>query len=475
MTNTCAIEGANPQSLLFEQLELRAHQKREPLLYAKGAVDKPLYAVLATSKRPGQWTQWSVPIDRLQSALDDLPGEVNTYASQAVFYAEGTRQACYVEQVQVVFVDIDYRKAADLADLSPEEAARAVLVRVRAFGLPEPTIILDSGLGLHFKWPLRNPVLCSQFGAWALVQDLLCKAFRDLGADEGAKDLARVLRIPGTKNLKNGRVARLLRASDEVHDFHALASAAFKISPPTLLKYEQPGEQHELVVQDTELENELENEPDILQLLPPGAKGQFNRYTLHRARLHDFVTLCQKRGWAEAVPETNRNNILFAIAVSLSWLEPANTVAVEVHRIARKLTPDFKPAEINSTVTTVIKRAKAAQDGQKIKWNGKLQDPRYLLTNDWLIGLLKITRTEQRGMLTIIGAKERNARAAARKSAVRRASGAALRSDYLADANAKRQAALSARTEGKSWAEAAAVAGYKNAKSARMSTKGFTE
>src|SRR5450830_1787846 len=116
MSATCELDAPAAQTLLFSQLGLRINQKREPMLYSKGNAEKQHFSVLATSSKKGQWSQWSVPVDDLQASLDELRGDVNTYASQAVFFAEDTREACYVEHIQVVFVDIDYQKIPDLAD-----------------------------------------------------------------------------------------------------------------------------------------------------------------------------------------------------------------------------------------------------------------------------------------------------------------------------------------------------------------------
>ena len=67
-----------------------------------------------------------------------------------------------------------------------------------------PTAVIHSGGGLHCYWPLEDvqPVTDANRVEIAHIQ----RAWVDLvGADDGAKDLARVLRVPGTHNLKPGR------------------------------------------------------------------------------------------------------------------------------------------------------------------------------------------------------------------------------------------------------------------------------
>jgi hypothetical protein len=99
-----------------------------------------------------------------------------------------------VRLVHALWADLD---AKDLSGGKPE-----ALERLRRFH-PEPTIIVDSGNGYHAYWQLRTPIAIDGPESVALVERYLKSLARSLGADTKAAELARILRVPGTLNLKN--------------------------------------------------------------------------------------------------------------------------------------------------------------------------------------------------------------------------------------------------------------------------------
>jgi hypothetical protein len=102
-------------------------------------------------------------------------------------------QIPYIAAVNCLFGDFDAKAFGD-----DKEAAQAHAESLD----PRPSCLVDSGGGYHGYWLLRDP--------WQLTDD----AARDLaartqaawvtlvGGDSGAKDLARILRVPGTYNHK---------------------------------------------------------------------------------------------------------------------------------------------------------------------------------------------------------------------------------------------------------------------------------
>lgn len=99
------------------------------------------------------------------------------------------------------------KEAAALADL-PTYKAR-ILAHLEDLlhsedAIPFPSVIVDSGGGYHCYWLLDETVTVTDEKRAHL--DALQKAWVDLvGSDPRAKDLARVLRVPGTLNLKPER------------------------------------------------------------------------------------------------------------------------------------------------------------------------------------------------------------------------------------------------------------------------------
>jgi len=129
-------------------------------------------------------------------------------------------------------------------DLPPDEAAGRQIVTES--GLPEPTIWIHSGGGLYPIWLLNRP--------WQLTADNLDQA-KTLARDwqrviehaaakhgwrygRGVGDLARVLRIPGTINRKEGlaRPCRIIGATPHRYTVHelqdALRTTMAAITPP---------------------------------------------------------------------------------------------------------------------------------------------------------------------------------------------------------------------------------------------------
>ncbi|MEM3943912.1 MAG: DNA-primase RepB domain-containing protein [Thermofilaceae archaeon] len=81
----------------------------------------------------------------------------------------------------------------------------------------EPTIIVDSGAGYHLYFKLSEPLEA------AMLKLLEEKLVSVLGGDPQSKDLARILRLPGTVNPRVGRLARVIRVSDSVVNAEMLA------------------------------------------------------------------------------------------------------------------------------------------------------------------------------------------------------------------------------------------------------------
>jgi hypothetical protein len=67
---------------------------------------------------------------------------------------------------------------------------------------PAPSVVIASGGGFHCYWLLREPWLLVTAEDRQRAADTQARWVQRVGGDEGAKDLARVLRVPGTKNYK---------------------------------------------------------------------------------------------------------------------------------------------------------------------------------------------------------------------------------------------------------------------------------
>lgn len=101
-----------------------------------------------------------------------------------------------------------------------------------------PTVLVDSGGGYQGYWLLRNPQMIETAEQLAQLRDLQARWVAYVGSDPGAKDLARVLRVPGTKNYKYepARAVSILWADYtmpyDLDDFFALLPTASQPATP---------------------------------------------------------------------------------------------------------------------------------------------------------------------------------------------------------------------------------------------------
>lgn len=143
------------------------------------------------------------PQSRFYPSLDALFAEqegIDTLAKHSHVYfgvcprnrREGTKDA--VRLASCLWADVD-------AKLFPGGKAEA-LKRLREFPLP-PTVIVDSGHGYHAYWRFKEPEQITGPEDVARVEANLKALAQALKADPSAAELARILRLPGTQNLKD--------------------------------------------------------------------------------------------------------------------------------------------------------------------------------------------------------------------------------------------------------------------------------
>ncbi|MBM4305106.1 MAG: hypothetical protein FJ123_00065 [Deltaproteobacteria bacterium] len=127
---------------------------------------------------------------------------------------------------------------------SPYKTREEALNAIQNFSL-EPTLVVHSGGGFHFYWVLANPLKVEEHGVEALESINRGLALA-LGADRGTQDITRVLRVPGTYNLKlpdNPRLVQVVSNSGNrysIEQFRELAALPHPSSPGTIKKSSRP-------------------------------------------------------------------------------------------------------------------------------------------------------------------------------------------------------------------------------------------
>jgi hypothetical protein len=99
--------------------------------------------------------------------------------------AMGKRGDESIKVARTAFVDFDDTTLAD------------ALARIRAVGLPVPTLVIVSGHGVHCYWRLARPM--TDMAAWTVLQLRLIAA---LNSDSTIQNPERIMRAPGFLNLK---------------------------------------------------------------------------------------------------------------------------------------------------------------------------------------------------------------------------------------------------------------------------------
>lgn len=124
---------------------------------------------------------------------------------------ERSRNKNAIGQIVTLHVDTDFKTTG----LSRDEALARILA------LPHvPTMIVESGGGLHLYWVLSDPLNATADNV-AMAEMLNGLAADVVGGDTQARDVSRLLRLPGTHNTKNGemRPVRIAEyAPDRLHD-----------------------------------------------------------------------------------------------------------------------------------------------------------------------------------------------------------------------------------------------------------------
>jgi len=159
--------------------------------------------------------------------------------------------------------------------------------------------------------------------------------------------------------------------------------------------------------------------------------------TLCESRIEDLQRLLELRGM-EKLPPGGRNEWMYVAAVSLSYLVASEALEKRMIELGREYA-GWSAAETRSCISTVLRKARSAAEGETLEWKGQQRGPRYWLTNEEIIRRLKITPDEQRHLKTIISKDTKKQRDRERKEKKRRSEGVAPREEYLAECRESRQ------------------------------------
>jgi hypothetical protein len=402
---------------------------------------------------PNDWSQDSYPVQKLYEALPAYGGLKDVYITQNRFY--GSRKIERLAELSALFTDLDYYNVPDLSQMQPRGVLQHALDHLERARIPSPSLAIATGRGIALVWR-HEPVPAYVLPKWRRCQERIFEALKDLGADTSASDAARVLRLVGTYNSKSGAIVEsIFEDLDYVWPFGDLAD---EVLPLTREELEERRAQR--AARGTRTASEHEENPSV----------GFSSLTLHQARLDDLKRLIQLRG-LDRLPPGQRDHWMFPAAVSLSYLVEPQAFEKKVIELGRDYA-GWSEVETRSRMHAVLSKRQAAADGETAEWRGQQFDPRYRISNQKIIAMLRITLEEEVHLKTIISKDTKLQRDRERKVRERRLEGARPRDEYMAEAREfrqhRRQAAKTLRREGMSFREIGRELGVSHTEVSRL-------
>ena len=349
---------------------------------------------------------------------DQQQGRPDTYISPNTFYLP-ERSNENIRQYRALYMDLDIHKTI----YSKSEAYYKVAMLSSEGKIPRPSLVVDSGQGLHLYWIIEHAPKGAAW-TWQELEDYLYKHLKECGADIQATDAARVLRLPGTINTKNGETCKVIESNAERYSMYELRK--------DYLDYGQAKQKP------------VQSHTEPRKSTKSNIKHLFNNYTLHMARLKDIEKLTELRGYDM---EGYRNAALHCY---IYWQGVCNRDFDNLLEVARRYNDKLKVPEKDRTVQTIVKSTMRAivkfidyeqgiRSGEKKRITKGMRDKAgYWYTNKRLIEMFDITPEEQRQLKTIISQEEKyRRRNEANKKARRNENGLTSREQHTKDTREK--------------------------------------
>ena len=314
----------------------------------------------------------------LKEVVEEFNGHKNVYMTPNTTY-KPQRAVNNIRQFRALYIDLDgidgdkhyvFYQIFELAELEI---------------IPKPTMIVDSGGGLHIYWRIKNAPYRA-LHTWQELEDMLYHKLKEYGADIKATDGARVLRIPGTINTKNNELCRVLYQDDELE--YSMYDLREKY-----LNYKHK----------KQIAKAIKENKKII------TNSFFNSYSLHITRAEDLEMLCKLRNYDV---KGYRNMILHCYAYWIGIYERnSETLAERVNILNNKFKEPAKDTEVNAILRCIPKAIdkfiayeQGIRSGQDKRVTKGMRDKGgYWYKNETLIERLELTEAEQKHMKTIIG------------------------------------------------------------------------
>lgn len=427
------------------------------------------FSILSHTPGREKKDQASYRLPLLAEVLRLLPKDRDTWLSQAEF-VKPNRRIIYLARIGLLFADIDCYKPG--INIEPERALQGILWACEDSGLPPPSISIHSGRGLQLKWLLDKPLPRWALPRWNAAQSSLVGRFEAWGADHGAKDASRVLRLVSTVNTRSGEIVRVMHTTDGRdglpvrYDFEWLCEWLF-IHEQSRDEYDKKKQNHPYTQEQQDAiakaREAREAKRSQIKLVPGGGAvavaGGLHRFSgrqLAWHRMEDIRSLVKIRGGVQA--GQSMTTLFWSLNfLLLSGATNSNQMYYEAAALAR----EFGFGEFNrpDELKTLYRKAVETEAGKTVTFQGREYPALYTPKNNILIEQLGITDDEQHQLKTIISVDVAAERHRLRDETARRARGEATRDEYLSSNNDKRSRARLMRSQGHSLGYIAAEMG----------------
>lgn len=399
-------------------------QQHDHLLWVKGRKDKD----------GREWYKLNNEV--AVQELSRYTNEPEIFVTPNEFY--GWRLIRLLSALNAFYVDIDVHDG----DGCPVRAAWAAIDKISRAHLPEPNMVVYTGRGAHLYWLFeRTPK--HALPRWQVVQKVLVQL---TAGDTQVLDATRVLRVVGTQNSQADRSRKTVTAevlNPQRYQFDWLCEQIMHIPRAEIRDIRAARARKEA------LEGAISSRQ--------AARHKANAGSIYQVWYHRYQDLIKisDAHWFGGVPPGFRNLMLLHMSISLSWFTKAEALTDEITHVARHHMPSFTESEINSTVSSVLKRARDAADGKMYEFQGMQVDPRYKFKAETLWDVFAPLVLEKPELIqelrAIIPPEEREKREAQRqekRDRVQEGRYTHSRSEYLETADKRKNIARKLFSEG---------------------------
>ena len=313
----------------------------------------------------------------LADVVGELIGVDDTFITPNSFYIP-VRKASNVRHFRALYIDLDLK---NIPNISKQEAVWQAYILSDEGKIPKPTMVVDSGRGIHLYWRINHAPI-GAWHTWQALEDYLYHNLRHLGADRQATDGARVLRLPSTINSRNGQICKVLRVENIMYSMHELREEYLGYRKPKRTQGQASSQK---------------------------VSHLFNSYSLHMARAQDIETLCMLRNYDVL---GHRNSLLHVYAYWKGiYIRDLEQLTEVVEDLNQKFVVPHKQNEIESMIKSINRAIEKFIEYQADSNKQVTKEMRkrggYWYKNETLIDMLEITEAEQKHLKTIISPQEK--------------------------------------------------------------------